>query len=50
LAFVGKRGINHWRLGYGKLGLAFSFHHATPNGSLPLLWSTGGLVRPLFGR
>jgi len=50
LAFLGKRGINRWRLGYGRLGLTFAFHHATPNGSIPLLWATGTGLKPLFGR
>jgi hypothetical protein len=50
LALAEKWGIGRWRLGYGKLGLTFAFHHSTPNGSLPILWADGFGVKPLFGR
>lgn len=50
LSLLERRGIRRWRLGYGKLGLTFSFHHATPNGSLPVLWADWCGLKPLFGR
>jgi len=37
-------------LGYGQLALAFSFSHASPNNSLPLLWWRGPNFVPLFDR
>ncbi len=37
-------------LGYGQLGLCFSFEHATPNAALPLLWLERSHYIPLFKR
>lgn len=36
--------------GFGRLGLAYSFQHATPNNSIPLLWWSGSDWKPLFDR
>ena len=34
--------------GYGKLALAYAFHHATPDNSLPILWAEGKTWKPLL--
>jgi hypothetical protein len=38
------------RSGYGRLALAYSFEHATPNNCLPLLWMQTPFWEPLFRR
>lgn len=39
-----------FRWGYGRLALAYSFEHATPNNCLPLLWVQAANWEPLFER
>lgn len=36
------------RKGYGELGLAYAFEHATPDNSLPILWWREAPWQPLF--
>lgn len=38
------------RRGYGKLGIVYSFSHATPDNSIPLIWWKSGSWNPLFLR
>jgi hypothetical protein len=42
-------GAKVW-FGYGNLALTFSFSHASPNNSLPILWWRGDNFVPLFDR
>ena len=39
-----------FRMGFGRLALAYSFEHATPNNCLPLLWMPSPNWEPLFER
>jgi len=36
--------------GYGKLGVVYSFSHATPDNSIPLIWWKSPTWKPLFNR
>lgn len=36
--------------GFGKLSLAYAFHHATPDNCLPIIWSEGHNWKPLCER
>jgi hypothetical protein len=39
------------RCGYGRLGLAYAFEHATPDNCLPILWwNKSTMFKPLFKR
>lgn len=43
--------VSHrFKMGYGRLALAYSFQHATPNNCLPLLWMPFPNWEPLFER
>jgi hypothetical protein len=52
LSLLQERGVVLGRLtlGYSRLSLAFAFHHATPNASLPILWLPHPKLSPLLSR
>lgn len=47
---INKKLLKKMELGYGSLALTFSFHHATPNASLPLYWYESESFYPLLRR
>jgi len=42
--------LNKHPFGWGNLGLAYSFHHATPNNTLPIYWKYGDGWNSLLDR
>lgn len=47
---ISKRSFKQMPFGYNSLALTFSYHHATPNASLPLYWYESEDFHPLVRR
>lgn len=48
--YINRRLFNQMPTGYNSLALTFSYHHATPNASLPLYWYESEKFYPLVRR
>ena len=48
--YINKRLFSKMATGYNSLALTFSYHHATPNASLPLYWYESDSFYPLVRR
>lgn len=48
--YINRRSFKQMPIGYNSLALTFSYHHATPNASLPLYWYESESFFPLVRR